>query len=251
MISKVVEALKYQLLDFFNTRNIVLTAKYSPELSGVSRYIRDYLVTYMQNPFANKDFSEYQNALLYSIGTPRTPDTKYNNLKFELYSKLIDFNTVDGDISWEYSNQYPDIFTITKTRNKDKSDSNDGVVLRRRVSYLQMPVNFMIMTESIDNLYDILLLLKQEVLYMNYLPVELNLTKFSDTPDKLIYYVQWELDDIEIQYATFDDNAMNVLSFGCEVYGGYFSNFGKTDTIVDSIELKVGFINDQSKNIKR
>ena len=246
MISKIVEALKKDLLDFFNERNIVLTAKYSPELSGVSRYIKDYLVTYMKNPFASEDIGQYQNALLYKIGTPQTPNDKFNNLKFELYSKLADFNTKEGEIVWNYKSSTPDLFTITKIRDKSETDKNDGYVLKRSASYLSMPVQFMIMTESIDNLYDILLLLKQKIQYMNYLEVQLNLTKYKEELDTLVYYLQWDVDNLEIQYATFDENALNTLEFSCNIVGGYFSDFGTKDSIVDTIELSVGLINAKS-----
>lgn len=240
MITKVAEELKNSLLDAFNKRNIVLTAKYSPELAGVSRYIKDYLISDMRSPFANVDKSVYQNALLYNIGTPQKTEV-FNNLRIQHGSKLFDFNTKEGVVT-ESENKDGNYFTLTKKRVRSDS-SNDGKVIKRRVNFLNMPMRFMIMTESIENMYDILLLLRQEIQFQNYLTVPLRLTEYSEFADELEYFIQWDINDLEIQYANFDDTALNTLEFGCTVLGGYFSNFFTEEYITDTIEITVGPLN--------
>lgn len=252
MINKVVNQLVMDMLEFFNSRNIKLTAQYSPDLGSISRYARDYMLATMDSPWANRDCAKYQNRLMYNISTPVTDPTKFNNLKSRLFSKLSDFNYTKG-IVYSIDNPSADKYEaiIRKDRIKNPQDKKDGTVITRVVSWLNLPVHFMIMSESIDNIYDILLLIKQEVEYFNYLDVPLNLTPWSEEPDIIEYFMMWDTREINIGFADFQSTSLHTIEFSCTVSGGFFSNFYKEDSMLDRVELNIGFSNAQGKNIKQ
>lgn len=248
MISNVASTVVDDLLDFFKTRGIQLVKQYSPDLGSISRFVRDYLITETSSVYASRDCSKYKNSLMYNIGTPTEYNDAYNNNKISSYMKYSKNFTDIGTIKYTKDEKF--IFRLKKYRN-NIDDSDSGKLLCRDVSYLILPINFMIMSESIDNLYDCLLLLKQRVKFMNYLDVPLRLDPNSKEKCDVEYWLKWDTNDVNIGYANFNENALNTLEFKCEVTGGFFSNYTYFDNIIDQIDVKAGFINAKSANTEQ
>jgi len=241
MIDKLVGELAQNLVDFFSTYDINVSAQYTPNLNSILSYSKNFLARNMSTSQVNIDGSIYLNKLLYSIGTPKLAHRLPQNMNLTV---ALGFE----NLSQKYIISPWDKNGLSKIR-LDKFDKNNqnGNVITRDISLLDIPVEFCIITESKDLTFAIALLFYQQILRLD--GCELNLDLLNDgTLTKINYFLLWDRESLEIDYANFESqNALNTIKFKGSVSGIIFSGFNKDTKIVNYIDLKIG-INDNEEN---
>lgn len=230
MIEKLISQLSTDVLEFFNKYNIQLTAQYTPDLPGIISYSRNFLTrTLVHNP-TSVDGKLYQNKLLYKVDTPKPAEFSPQNNPLSVLSGM-------ENIGQDYI-----IETTSNTISKIRTSTDDATVKVRDVTIMQIPVDFTIITESLDLVFAVSTLFYQQLVLQNILTVELDL--FSNgVKHELPYFMNWDRDSLEISYANFENmSALNTLSFKVVLSGAVFSEFYTEDHVIDKYEITVGTI---------
>jgi len=242
MIEKVVNHLIAELLDLFKERSIDLTAKYSPELHGFSRYVRDFYFGRTDN-LHTIDSSSYQNKLLYNIGTPKlTPDRLKN---VNLQALIKNTTALASDISTiTFDPNASSLGTYTKVRHEHIPGSGNIVI--RDASLLDVPVSFMMISEENSKIFDTVLLFYQKLRTLDGLEVEFKFNPYSDDLTVLSYFLEWDIESLEINYANLLENksALNTISFNLNIQGGFYSNYYTETGIINTIIIKTELLNE-------
>ena len=236
MIDTILKQLDNDILNFFNSYNIKLSSRYTPEIPGLSRYMREFFIRDLDiDPARYYDNSKYQNRLLYRFDTPKLSD-KLRNRNLSVYLNNAD-NTLDtSNITFD-----PNASSLgVLTWNRVEGSTGSSQVITRDISLLDVPVEFMIVTENKDLIFDICLLFYQKLSVLNTLDISIALNPNNPSDNiALNYFMNWDLESLNINYANpeSDNNYLNTLEFNMILSGAFFSNFYKEDGLINTVEL--------------
>jgi hypothetical protein len=184
----------------------------------------------MLNSSVNLDGSLYSNKLMYKMGTPKPADYGAHN---NMMSVMAGYEAI--------GQTYELVFTAPNELSKIRTATDSGLVRVRDVSLMQIPIEFALITESLDTIMSICMLFYQELIVQNVLTVSLNL--FSDgNLVPIDYLMKWDRNSLDVGYANFDNNnALNTVSFSMEIFGAIFSDFYTEEQVINRIDLTTGF----------
>lgn len=229
MITKVIDQLIKDVLELFNSYDIKLSSRYSPELPGISGYIDNYLSSTMYKSPLSGDSKIYQNKLLYNIGTPKLAEYAPHNQQLKVMAGYDSINQSHTVIAHDN--------IISSIRN-NLSDS--GLVKVRDSNIMEFDLEFCVLTESLDLVFAISMIFYNQLYNLDNLTVDLDLFLDSN-PSTFNYLMRFDRESLKVGYATFENtkDSLNTISFKLTVSGPIFSNFYTEDTIIDRYDVTI------------
>lgn len=235
MINKLVDQLSTDLVDFFKIYGIEITAQYTPELPGLLTYSRNFLSRTLDRNPVSIDGSLYQNKILYRVSAIKPAEFAPHNNRLAIMAGI-------EDVGQAYT-----LVRDSLGESKIRIQTDDGTYKVRDVTIAEIPMEFTIITESLELIHSATLLFYQRLVHMNVLSLQLDLVG-SQMKTSLDYFMNWDRDSLEISYANFENtNALNTITFSMKVSGPLFSEFYIEDQVINRYDLAVGFINQSTR----
>jgi hypothetical protein len=225
--SKLVEAVQCTFADV----GLKFPAHYHPDLPAFHHYSQNARVRDMM--YKPNGGEVHLGKIMYSLAPPKTINRSNNvpgheNLLITPKAGVVlpTSNVTTTDLATTGPEFFKEHDKIVDAKTGVEYKLEDFEV--RPISFLEVPINFLILQESSELLYEMSMIFFSEIIHIQALGLNL---RFNDTAPKtaMNYQVKFDPDSLDIIYNNLDEdrNSLHQLSFSASISGGFVSSYFK------------------------